>query len=81
MRKIKIKIKKGFKKINKVKEAVSEYDKDAIERAKDYGLDLSLLYENLSRSPTERMENFARWLEFVDELKKVKQNADNSENP
>ncbi|MEW6006856.1 MAG: hypothetical protein AB1595_01705 [bacterium] len=47
--------------------------KDAIERAKEYGLDLTLLYENLKRTPTERIENFVRWLELVDELKRAKQ--------
>ena len=63
----------GFENINKVKEATSEYKtKDAIERAKEYGIDITLLYENLSRTPTERIENFLRWLEFVDELKRAK---------
>ncbi len=46
--------------------------KDAIERAKEYGIDLTLLYGNLSRTPTERIENFLRWLEFVEELRKAK---------
>lgn len=63
----------GFKKTINVKESAPKYKKkDAIERAKEYGLDLTLLYENLSRSPTERIENFVRWLKFVDELRKAK---------
>jgi len=63
----------GVEDINKVKDAICEYKtKDAIERAKEYGIDITLLYENLSRTPTERIENFLRWLEFVDELKRAK---------
>ncbi len=46
-------------------------------RAKEYGLDLTLLYENLKRTPTERIENFVRWLEFVDELRRSKQRKEN----
>lgn len=52
---------------------------DAIERAKEYGLDLTLLYENLNRTPTERIENFVRWLEFVDELRRAKQRKESEQ--
>lgn len=53
--------------------------KDAIKMAKEYGLDLTLLYENLKRTPTERIENFVRWLEFVDELRKAKKKKDSKQ--
>ncbi len=69
--------KAGFEKINKVKESRDEYKtKDAIERAKEYGIDITLLYENLSRTPTERIENFLGWLEFANELKRAKKRKD-----
>jgi hypothetical protein len=59
--------------MNKVREAKKvNMSLDAIDRAKEDGVDLTLLYENLSRTPTERIENFLRWLEFVDELRKAK---------
>ena len=45
--------------------------KDAIERAKEYGIDLTLLYENLSLSPTQRIEKFLNALEFAEELRKA----------
>jgi hypothetical protein len=68
---------RGVENINKLKEAISEYKtKDAIERAKEYGIDLTLLYENLSRTPTERIENFLGWLEFADELRRAKKRKD-----
>lgn len=50
--------------------------KDAIERAKEEGVDVTLLYKNLSRTPTERIENLLRWLEFVEEIKKARQKKD-----
>jgi hypothetical protein len=69
--------KRGVEKINKVKESMDEYKtKDAIERAKEYGIDITLLYENLSRTPTERIENFLGWLEFADELRRAKKRKD-----
>ncbi len=69
-----VKEKKGTKRARRptgraiIKEIIG---KDAIERATEYGIDITLLYENLSRTPTERIENFLRWLEFVDELKRI----------
>ncbi|MDI6792734.1 MAG: hypothetical protein QME81_07705 [bacterium] len=49
---------------------------DAVKRAKEEGIDLTLLHENLLRTPTERIENFLQWLGFVEELRKVKQIKD-----
>lgn len=64
----------GFNDTNKVSDLTYEYKKmDALERAKDDGIDLTLLYENLTRTPTERIENFLGWLEFVEELQRAKE--------
>lgn len=63
----------------KIKKAINKKTKDAIERAKEDGVDITLLYENLSRTPTERIENFLRWLEFAKELRKAKQKKEKIE--
>jgi hypothetical protein len=57
----------------KIKKAIHKNTKDAVERAKEDGIDITILYENLSRTPTERIENFLRWLEFAEELRRAKQ--------
>ena len=44
---------------------------DAIERAKENGIDLTLLYENLSLTPTQRIDKFLNVLEFAEELKRA----------
>jgi len=38
---------------------------DAIQRAVEYGVDISLLLENLKRTPTERLRKTQRALESV----------------
>jgi hypothetical protein len=43
---------------------------DAIQRAIEYGVDITLLEENLKRTPTERLENF-RWLAFAAEIRRA----------
>jgi len=48
-------------------------NKDSIQEAIDYGIDVTLLYESLSRTPTKRIDNFLRWLKFTEELKRAKQ--------
>ncbi len=63
----------------KIKKAIHKNAKDAIERAKEDGIDITLLYENLFRTPTERIENFLRWLEFAKELRKAKQKKEKIE--
>ena len=40
--------------------------KTAIERAQEFGIDISLLEENLKRTPTERIEAMISVLEFVE---------------
>ena len=44
---------------------------DPIQRALWYGVDLTLLQENLRRTPTERLENHRRALEAVEALRKA----------
>lgn len=64
--------KKTFKKINRVREARTEYKRrDAIERAKEYGIDVTLLYESLSLTPTERMERHEKFLKEIAELRRA----------
>ncbi|MBI3914609.1 MAG: hypothetical protein HY327_10560 [Chloroflexi bacterium] len=38
--------------------------KSAVERAIEFGVDITLLQQNLNRTPTERLEQFQRWFEF-----------------
>ncbi len=69
-----VKEKKGTKRARRptgraiIKEIIG---KDAIERATEYGIDITLLYENLSLSPTQRIEKFLNALEFAEELRKA----------
>lgn len=50
-------------------------EQDAVQKAREEGIDITLLYENLRRRPTERVENFKRWLSFVGGLKKARKNG------
>ncbi len=43
--------------------------KDAIQEAIDYGIDVSLLYAALKRTPTERLEINQKAMEDADELR------------
>lgn len=45
--------------------------KDAIQEAIEYGIDVTLLYETLSLTPTERVEWHQRLLEAAEELRKA----------
>jgi hypothetical protein len=42
--------------------------KTAIERAKEWGIDLSLLEENLRLTPTERLEKMISYQRFVERI-------------
>ncbi len=44
---------------------------DAIARAIAYGVDITLLVENLKRTPTERIENLERWVAFLEEVRRA----------
>ena len=46
-----------------------ELYKTAVERAREFGIDISLLEENLKRTPTERLEAMVSMLEFVEEAR------------
>jgi hypothetical protein len=48
-----------------------EREKTAVERAKEYGIDVSLLYESIEQTPTERIECFLKWLEFAEAVKEA----------
>ncbi len=45
--------------------------KDAIQEAIEYGIDVTLLYETLSLTPTERVEWHQRLFEASEELRKA----------
>lgn len=45
----------------------------ALKRAEEYGIDITLLIENLRRSPTERLRQHQAMLEFVEELRRAGQ--------
>ncbi len=58
--------------MNKEKETIYEYKtKNAIQEAIDYGLDVTLLYESLSLTPTIRLERNLQMLEVIEELRKA----------
>lgn len=43
----------------------------ALKKAQEEGIDLTLLYERLSWTPTERIEKHLQMLEFANELRKA----------
>jgi hypothetical protein len=45
----------------------------ALKKAQEEGIDLTLLYERLSWTPTERIERHLQALEFANELRKAGQ--------
>lgn len=46
-------------------------ESSAIKQALAYGIDITLLIENLRRSPTERLRRHHAMLEFVEELRRA----------
>jgi hypothetical protein len=46
--------------------------KSKIAEAEELGYDLTLLYNNLNRTPTERLQNLESWIALYDELKRAK---------
>jgi CMP-N-acetylneuraminic acid synthetase len=44
---------------------------EIIEEAKKYGIDITILLENLKLTPTERIRKYQNILEFVEALKKA----------
>ncbi len=55
----------------------------AVERARDYGTDISLLESALALTPTERMMQFEGMLELVEEITRARlqRDASNSNTP
>lgn len=45
--------------------------KNPIQEAIEYGIDVTLLYESLSLTPTERLENNLNLLKAAEELRKA----------
>jgi hypothetical protein len=45
----------------------------ALQKAQEEGIDLTLLYERVSWTPTERIERHLQMLEFASELRKAGQ--------
>jgi len=45
--------------------------RDPIQEAIDFGIDITLLYERLSLSPTERLERHQQMLEFAEEMRRA----------
>ena len=45
----------------------------ALKKAQEEGIDLTLLYERLSWTPTERIEKHLQMLEFANDLRKAGQ--------
>ena len=43
----------------------------ALKKAQEEGIDLTLLYERLSWTPTERIERHLQMLEFANDLRKA----------
>lgn len=43
----------------------------ALKNAQEYGIDLTLLFERLRWTPTERIARHSQTLEFADELRKA----------
>lgn len=50
---------------------LKDKSKNAIQKAIDYGIDITLLYGSLSRTPTERIDKNQKMLEFAEELRKA----------
>ena len=51
--------------------ARSEKLTPALKKAQEHGIDLTLLYERLYWTPTERIEKHLHMLEFANELRKA----------
>ena len=55
----------------KTKKKIKRKRKTAIQKAIDFGIDVTLLYERAKLTPTERVERHEQMLEFVEELRKA----------
>lgn len=48
-------------------------NKSAIEQAREYGIDISLLEENLKKTPTERLLHLQETMKFFDEVRRARE--------
>jgi len=48
----------------------TEENKSAVQRAIEYGIDISLIVENMRGTPTQRLEKLQNMMEFIEEMKK-----------
>lgn len=55
-------------------------DIDAVEAAREYGIDISLLIANLERTPTQRIQRLQEWQELYEELNKANPSLKSREN-
>ncbi len=55
-------------------------DIDAVEAAREYGIDISLLIANLKRTPTQRIQRLQEWQELYEELNKANPSLKSREN-
>ena len=51
---------------------MSEQEESAIERAKEHGIDVSLLESNLRRTPTERLDTLIAMMELYEEGERIR---------
>ncbi len=51
---------------------MSEREKSAIERAKEYGIDITLLESSLRLTIDQRLQRLQDWVVFAEELKKAR---------
>ncbi|MGH2574631.1 MAG: hypothetical protein ACRDFC_02915 [Ignavibacteria bacterium] len=58
--------------MKKIKEKThKKRKKDAIQEAIDFGIDVTLLYERIPLTPTERLDRNLQALEFAEELRRA----------
>jgi hypothetical protein len=47
--------------------------KSAVERAREFGIDISLTEENLRRTPMERLKGLEEWMKFIEEARRARE--------
>lgn len=54
-------------------------DSEAVKKAQEFGIDLTLTQENLNLTPTQRLQRLAGGMEFLDELTRSRRKLDRSD--
>ena len=57
--------------------SIVKSDEELLKEIVEFGIDITLLQENLRLTPTERLEQLMRMIEFAEELKQAKARNDN----